>query len=122
MGAVIIIPPNMPWPDALAVNFCHRPGNKRAASIREVKRAGIRGLTNSPNKKGGDLSTAAHNYSITRFRDYPIGYSIVSPRAPSASSGSTKYSISRSRSSSSSVGCGSAGGGGGSSAGIRTLR
>ena len=43
-------------------------------------------------------------------------------RGPSASSGSTKYSMSRSSSSSSSLGCGSAGGGGGSSAGIRTCR
>ncbi len=50
-------------------------------------------------------------------------YSPRSPvRGPSASSGSTKYSMSRSSSSSSSLGCGSAGGGGGSSAGIRTCR
>ena len=51
-----------------------------------------------------------------------LDYSIVSPRVPSASSGSTKYSMSRSSSSSSSLGCAIGGGGGGSSAGIRTFR
>src|SRR5690242_14535910 len=44
------------------------------------------------------------------------------PWLPSASSGSTKYSISRSSSSSSSDGCSTGGGGGGSSGGMCTCR
>jgi hypothetical protein len=92
-------------------------------------------------KKGGDLSTATH-FRTSRFGgagptsatsqssrptagqpDDRMVYSPASPvRGPSASSGSTKYSMSRSNSSSSSLGCGNGGGGGGSSAGILTCR
>ena len=56
-------------------------------------------------------------------RSAPRPYSTGStPCEPTASSGSTKYSISRSSSSSSSDGCSTGGGGGGSSAGIVTCR
>ena len=102
----------------LRASSCRRAFVVTAAKSACADRRGTR-------KKGGSLSTVAlFGFQISDFR-FQTGrfYSPRSPvRGPSASSGSTKYSMSRSSSSSSSLGCGSAGGGGGSSAGIRTCR
>jgi hypothetical protein len=100
-----------------------KTNDRRPGAQRDARAEATTSTPGRTQKKGGAPSNAALHVFLFCRLSLCVPYSPRSPvLGPSASSGSTKYSMSRSSSISSSLGCGGAGGGGGSSAGIRTFR